>query len=63
MIERDGKYALVPPSGSNAWWSINDMEAMYAVVSIQGSFPGAEKVARFAWAKIVAALAAKESRA
>jgi hypothetical protein len=32
---------------------INDMERMYAVVSVQSSVPDAEKITQFAWDKIV----------
>jgi hypothetical protein len=48
-VERKGKYTLVPPAGAHDWWQINDMELMYAVVSVQASFPDAEKSVRFAW--------------
>jgi hypothetical protein len=53
-VERRGKYAFAPPSGAHDWWEINDMEKMYAVVSIQASVPHAEEIARFAWSKIEA---------
>ena len=51
--ERKGKFAFTPPSGDNDWWMINDMERMYAVVSVQSSVPDAEKITQFAWDKIV----------
>lgn len=51
-VERKGKYAFTPPSGAYDWWSINDMEKMYSVVSVQSSFPGAENIVRFAWESI-----------
>ena len=51
-MERKGKFVLSPPSGTHDWWEINDMEKMYAVVSIQSSFPGAEQVAHDAWSHI-----------
>jgi uncharacterized Rossmann fold enzyme len=51
--ERKGKYALVGPTPhGNNWWAINDMKKMYAVATVQASFPDAEEVIRFAWAKI-----------
>jgi hypothetical protein len=52
--ERKGKFALVGPGkhGSPDWWQINDLEKMYAVVSVQASFPHAEEVIRFAWEQI-----------
>jgi hypothetical protein len=51
--ERKGKFALVGPvPGGTQWWQINDREKMYAVVSVQASFPHAEEVIRFAWAQI-----------
>jgi hypothetical protein len=52
QIERKGKYALSLPSGAHDWWEINDMERMYAVVSVQSSVPDAEEIVRFAWGKI-----------
>lgn len=51
-VERKGKYALSPPSEDHDWWEINDMEKMYAVVTIQSSIQDAEAIARFAWDKI-----------
>lgn len=51
-VERKGKYAFSPPSGAHDWWDINDMERMYAVVSIQAGIPSAEVIARFAWGAI-----------
>jgi hypothetical protein len=53
-VERKGKYVLAPPSGELDWWEINDMEKMYAIVTIQASIPGAEEIARFAWSKLEA---------
>ena len=48
--ERNGKYALVGPvKGGYDWWSINDMEEMYAVVTVQAKVPQAERIIRFAW--------------
>ena len=55
-VERKGKYAFTPPSGTFDWWEINDMERMYAVFTLQISFPNAEKVARFAWSEIKAGM-------
>ncbi len=52
VAERKGKYAFSPPSGSHDWWQINDMERMYAVVSIQASALHAEEIARFAWDRL-----------
>lgn len=49
---RKGKYALARPAGAHDWWQINDMEKMYAVVSIQASFPDAEKIIMDAWANL-----------
>lgn len=50
--ERKGKFALTPPSDSHQWWEINDMEQMYAVVSIQSTFSWAENIIRLAWNNI-----------
>jgi hypothetical protein len=50
--ERKGRFALVGPAGTYAWWAINDMEKMYAVTTVQASFPNAEEVIRFAWSQI-----------
>lgn len=48
-METKGKYTLTPPSGAFNWWEINDMEKMYAVITVQASFPNAEAAIRFAW--------------
>jgi hypothetical protein len=48
-VERNGKYAFVPPSGAYNWWSINDMENKWAEVSIKATLPGAERMARADW--------------
>jgi hypothetical protein len=49
----DGRYVLAHPvSGGFDWWEINDMQKMYAVVTVQASFPEAEQVARFAFDKL-----------
>ena len=51
--EHKGKYALIGPvPGGDDWWQINNMQKMYAVVSVQATFPNAEQVIRFAWAQI-----------
>lgn len=51
--KQNRRYALVGPVvGGDQWWEINDMEKMYAVATIQSSFPNAEEVIRFAWSKI-----------
>ena len=51
--ERKGKYALAgPTAGGFDWWMINDLEKMYAVVTVQASFPDAEKVIRGIWDKL-----------
>lgn len=51
--ETKGKYALTSPTpGGYFWWAINDMEKMYAVATVQASFPNAEEVIRFAWSQI-----------
>jgi hypothetical protein len=53
MVEKKGKYVLAPPvPGQYPWWEINDMEGMFAVFTVQESFPNAEKVARFAFEQI-----------
>ena len=51
----DGRYVLAHPvRGGFDWWEINDMQKMYAVVTVQASFPEAEAVARFAFSKLEA---------
>lgn len=48
--ESKGKYVLVGPTATGFdWWMINDLEKMYAVVTVQVSFPDAEKIIRNAW--------------
>ncbi len=40
------RYSFVPPiSGGEQFWLINDMEEMFAVVSISVKYPNAEQVA------------------
>jgi len=51
-VERKGKYAFPRTEGAFDWLGINDMEKMYAVFTIQKSFPGAEEIAQLAWGKI-----------
>lgn len=48
-----GRYALVGPVQGVDWWQINDMEKMYAVVSVQASLPEAEKIIHYAWDQII----------
>ena len=51
--KQNRRYSLVGPvPGGSDWWEINDMEKMYAVTTVQASFPNAEKVIRFAWSQI-----------
>lgn len=52
MVERKGKYALVPPAGDCDWWQINDTDLGYAVLTVQTSVACAEEIARFAWSKL-----------
>jgi len=53
MDERKGKYALTYPIPDGYdWWAINDMEKMYAIVTVQASVPHAEEIIRFAWSKL-----------
>jgi hypothetical protein len=53
VTERKGKYTLVAPADVGYdWWTINDMEKEYAVVTVQASFPNAEQVIRNAWAQL-----------
>ena len=41
------RYSFVPPiSGGEQFWLINDMEEMFAVVSISVKYPNAEQVAK-----------------
>jgi hypothetical protein len=41
------RYSFVPPiSGGEQFWLINDMQEMFAVVSISVKYPNAEQVAK-----------------
>lgn len=52
-MEKPERYSLAHPvEGGYQWWAVNDMEKMYAVVSVSASAPYAEEIARFAFAKI-----------
>jgi hypothetical protein len=49
------RYRLVEPGATSAadhHWYINDMEKGYAILVLDGDFPDAEDVARYAFAKL-----------
>ena len=49
----NGRFALVGPvKGGIQWWEINDMQKMYAVVSVSATIPFAEEIAKYAFEKI-----------
>lgn len=51
----NGRFALANPvKGGIQFWEINDMQKMYAVVSVSASLPFAEEIARQAFDKICA---------
>lgn len=48
------RYSLCSPvPGGESFWLINDMQKMYAVVSIFKDFPGAEAEIRRLYAKLI----------
>lgn len=47
---KSGRYAM--PMDNGHWIEINDMEKMYARVTIERNFPDAEKLALEAWIKV-----------
>ena len=51
----DHRYVLVPPSGGNDWWDINDIKEDYAVVTVQDKHPNAQRIAEVAFELICSA--------
>jgi hypothetical protein len=51
----NGRYVLTPPSGTNDWWEINDVQLGYAVVTVQARNANAKRIAEVAFELIAAA--------
>jgi hypothetical protein len=47
-----GRYRLVPPTGSDRNWYVNDMQDEYALAIVAEQLPDAEEVARIAFSKV-----------